>query len=147
MKIINKLKLTKFCIYLLVAVSLASCSYRPIFDLNEKYKIAGETQAQKDADLCIKEADDHLKESKKRRIVKEGGRQAVWGSVFGAIFGFLIGGDTQGLITGTVAGAGIGAVAGAGGVASEDNLTPDQMKQRLVTNCLNRQGYQVIGWE
>jgi uncharacterized protein YcfJ len=138
----------KSLITILTALSLVSCvSYRPIFDPNEKYKSAGEDQAKKDADACMKEADDYLKASKKRRIAKEGVRGAGFGAIVGGIFGFLFGGNVKGLAVGIAAGTGIGAVSGAGGVAAEDNLKPDQIKQRYTINCLGKEGYSIIGWE
>jgi hypothetical protein len=133
---------------ILTSLSLISCaSYRPIFDPNQKYKEVGDAEAQNDADLCMKEADQYLEASKKRRIVKEAGRGAVAGSIFGGIFGFLFGGNIKGLAVGVAAGAGIGAASRAGGVAAEDNLKPDRIKQRYTTNCLAKQGYEIIGWE
>ena len=138
----------KFSIVLITSLSLISCaSYRPIFDPNQKYKDVGDVQAEKDADICMKEADQYLEDSKKRRMAKEAGRGAVTGSIFGGIFGFLFGGNVKGLAVGIAAGAGIGAASGAGGVVSEDNLKPDRIKQRYTINCLARQGYDVIGWE
>ena len=138
----------KFSIVLIISLSLISCiSYRPIFDPNQKYKNVGDIQAQKDADICMKEADQYLEASKKRRIVKEAGRGAVVGSIFGGIFGFLFGGNAKSLAVGLVVGSGIGAASGAGGVAAEDNLKPDRIKQRYTTNCLSKQGYDIIGWE
>jgi len=138
----------KSFIAIITSLSLVSCiSYRPIFEPNEKYKTVGEVQAGKDADACMKEADEYLKASKKRRMAKEGARGAGFGAIIGGIFGFLFGGNVKGLATGVAAGAGVGAVSGAGGVAAEDNLKPDQIKQRYTLNCLGKQGYQVIGWE
>lgn len=135
-------------VVLTISLSLISCaSYRPIFDPNQKYNEVGEDKAQKDADLCMKEADKYLEASKKRRMAKEAGREAVAGSIFGGIFGFLFGGNAKSLAVGLAAGAGIGAASGAGGVAAEDNLKPDRIKQRYTINCLGKQGYEIIGWE
>ena len=140
--------LIKYFIILFTSISLVSCSsYRPILYPNEKYKTVGEAVAENDADLCNKEAKEYLQASKKRRMVKEAGRSAVIGSIFGGIFGFLVGGDVRGLAVGAGIGAGTGAAFGAGSVAVEDNLTPDQVKQRYVSNCMSKQGYEVIGWE
>ena len=135
-------------IIVISCLSMVSCiSYRPIFDPNQKYKTVGEKIAQADSDVCMKEADEYLKASKKRRIVKEGARGAGWGSIIGGIFGFLVGGNVKGLAVGVASGAGIGAVSSAGGVAAEDNLKPDVIKQRYVIRCLGNKGYEVIGWE
>ncbi len=141
-------KFLKSFLILSVFFSFTSCiSYRPVFDNNEKYESVGNDVAQADASVCMEEADAYLKDVKKRRALKEGARGVGWGSIFGGIFGFLVGGDTKGLVTGIAIGAGVGGVSGAGGVIAEDNLKPDEIKQRYVTNCLNRKGYGVIGWE
>lgn len=133
---------------LLLSLSLASCvSYRPIFDVNQKYQEVGKGKADNDFETCKKAADQYLSESKKRRMGKEALRGAGWGSIFGGIFGFIVGGDIKGLAGGLAVGAGAGGLSGAGGVAAEDNLKPDYIKQRYITNCLGRQGYEIIGWE
>lgn len=138
----------KFLLIISSLISLSSCiSYKPILDQNDKYFEVGEDGAKKDIDSCTQRAEVYLKEVKKDRAVREGVRGAGWGSIFGGIFGFLIGGDVKGLVTGVAVGTGVGAASGAGGVIAEDNLKPDQIKQRYVTNCLGRKGYEVIGWE
>ncbi|MFT5703049.1 MAG: putative membrane protein [Rickettsiales bacterium] len=132
----------------LIILSIASCiSYRPIFNPNDKYNEAGNIQANKEADICMEEADQYLKDLKSRRALKEGVRSAGWGSFIGGIFGFIFGGNVSGLVTGVAVGAGFGAASGAGGVLAEDNLKPDQLKQRYVTSCLNKKGYNILGWE
>ncbi|MFT6076957.1 MAG: hypothetical protein ACJATU_000149, partial [Rickettsiales bacterium] len=78
-----------FVITLLV-ISLSSCSYRPIFNPNNKYRSVGDEVAQSDADLCMEEASAYLKDSKKRRAAKETARGIGWGSIAGGVFGFLI---------------------------------------------------------
>jgi uncharacterized membrane protein len=140
-------KILKFIAITFLITSLVSCSYRPIFSPNYTYKSVGESIAQNDADICLSEASTYLKASKKRRVLKETGRGIGWGSIFGGIFGFLIGGDSVGLVKGIAVGAGAGAISGGGGVLAEDNLKPDQIKQRYVSDCLNKKGYQILGWE
>ncbi len=144
----NKIPSIRSLITLLLSFSLASClSYQPIFDVNQKYQSVGDAKAQDDFKNCKKSADQYLEASKKRRMLKEGARAAGWGSIFGGIFGFLVGGNVKSLASGITIGAGVGLASGAGGVAAEDNLQPDYIKQRYITNCLARQGYEIIGWE
>jgi outer membrane lipoprotein SlyB len=137
----------KIIVITFLTIILSACSYRPIFNPNIKYKSVGEEVAQSDADICMQEANEYLKASKKRRAAKETARGIGWGSILGGIFGFLIGGDSVGLIKGVAAGAGTGAITGGGGVLAEDTLKPDQIKQRFVSNCLSQKGYQILGWE
>ncbi|MFT6106452.1 MAG: putative membrane protein [Rickettsiales bacterium] len=137
----------KIFVITLLTISLASCSYRPIFNPNSKYRSVGDNFAQSEANICMDEAKEYLKASKRRRAAKETARGIGWGSIVGGIFGFVIGGDAVGLVKGIAVGAGTGAITGGGGVLAEDNLKPDQIKQRYVTNCLNQKGYQILGWE
>jgi hypothetical protein len=107
---------------------LLSCSYRPIFSPNTKFERVGQEQANYDADLCMDEAKDYLKASKKRRAAKEGVRGAGMGAIFGTIFGILTG-DTDAIIKSAAVGAGVGATTRAGSVLAEDKLTPGQIKR------------------
>jgi len=131
---------------ILLCFSLISCSYRPIFSPNAKFKTVGQTVANKDADKCIKEAKEYLSASKKRRAAKEGARGLGIGAIFGAIFGLLTG-DISSVAKSAAVGAGIGGVAKGGGVLAEGTITQDQIEQRYVSMCLSQKNYQIIGWE
>ncbi len=138
----------KFLIAFLTIIALTSCSsYKPILDQNSTYLQNGEETAKQDIDECTKNADAYLKQYKMRRAAKEAGRKAIIGSVIGAVTGVLFGNTVKSLATGAVIGAGIGAAAGGLGVAGEDKVSPDHIKQNYVSNCLARKGYSVIGWE
>ncbi len=137
----------KNLINILICSSLISCSYRPILDQNEKYLQTGQTAAEEDINLCTTQADEYLKQYKAQRAAKEATRKGIAGAVIGGIFGFIFGNNAKSLLTGLAFGAGVGAASGALGVAGEGKITPDQIKQRYVTNCLSRKGYSVIGWQ
>ncbi len=136
-----------FVIFLSILSLTACASYRPIFDLNEKYLAVGEAKADSDFQACRKESEDYLDKYKAERAAKEAGRNAVVGGVVGAATGLIFGnkGIKSGLI-GTAIGAGAGAAIGALSVMGEDKVKPDQVKQRYITNCLARNGYSIIGW-
>lgn len=123
-----------------------SCSYRPIFDQNEKYLYAGEEKAQSDFENCKKSAEKYLYEYKAERAAKEAGRKAVIGGVVGAASGLLFGKGIKSSLIGTAIGAGVGATIGAIGVIGEDKVKPDEMKQRYVSGCLAKKGYSIMGW-
>lgn len=77
---------------------------------------------------------------------KEAGRGAASGAIMGGIFGALTGGGLRS----AAVGAGVGAAVewrGAAGVAAEDKISPDRIKQNYVIKCLNKQQYDVIGWK
>ena len=142
------MKKLKIIITILTASALlSSCSYKPILDQNDKYFQVGKEYAQQDIDKCMADGDAYLKEYKLRRAAKEAGRKAVIGAVIGGVTGFLFGGNIRSLGMGTAIGTGVGAAVGGLGVAGEGKVSPDHIKQTYVSNCLGRQGYQVIGWE
>lgn len=138
--------LIKSIIIITLTCSVMSCSYRPIFAPNAKFKTSGEKIANQDADQCQEEAEKYLKASKKRRAVKETARGAGMGALFGVIFG-LFTGNVRGVVKSAAIGAGIGGAIKGGGVLAEDRLKPDQIKQRYISRCLSKKGYHIIGWE
>lgn len=138
----------KSSVIFLTSLSLLSCaSYDPIFNPNEKYLQAGKEQAAKDAKICKKEADDYLDQYKAKRAAKEAGRKAVIGGVVGAASGAIWGKNLKSAAIGTAIGAGVGAVVGGLSVAGEDKVKPDKIKQKYLTNCLGKKGYEILGWE
>lgn len=127
---------------------LAGCaSYRPILDENEHYLKVGDAQAQKDIDQCMTRADAYLEKYKKERMKKQVGRSAVSGAILGGLIGALSGGGVESTAGGAAIGGAAGAGSGYANEASKDQLQPDDVKQRYVTNCLRRKHYDVIGWQ
>ena len=140
------MKFMKKSISLILIFFLVACSYKPILDQNAKYISVGQEQADVDIEECTKMADDYLDKYKAERALKEAGRKSIIGAFFGAITGFILGGSGESALIGTAIGAGSGAVVGGASVAGEGKVTPDQIKQHYISNCLAREGYQVIGW-
>lgn len=123
----------------LLLVLLASCSSRPTLYPNTHYKEVGKEVAQKDIDRCMKEADEYLKGNKSKQVGKSAGVGAAIGAAWGIITGLFTGDYGRALVRGAATGGAIGGTAQA--------LSPDQIKQRFVNQCLAEQGYQVIGWD
>ena len=137
----------KYLLILLLAFQLTACSsYRPILDKNGKYLESGEDEAQRQVDLCKKQAQDALDAYKAERAAKEAGRKAVIGGVVGSALGALTGRNLRATMGSGLIGAGIGAAFGALSVVGKDKVTPDEMKQRYISKCLADKGYSVIGW-
>lgn len=132
---------------LFLILALCACSYRPILDPHGKYKEVGKAQSEEDIDQCSNEADDYLDQYKAERAAREAGRKAIIGGVVGAGSGAIFGRTMKSTLIGSAVGAGIGAALGALSVAGEDKVTPDQIKQRYMINCLGQKGYSVIGWK
>ena len=124
---------------ILLAVLVVSCASRPQLYPNEKYKAVGEKIAQKDIDVCVTEGEKYLKSSKSKQIAKSSGYGAAVGAAIGAVGGMFSGNMGRGLVRGGAMGAAGGAAAGA--------ISPDELKQRYVNQCLADKGYKVIGWD
>ncbi len=118
---------------------LGSCASKPQLYPNQKLKSVGKDEANKDVEQCISEAEDYLKSSKGKQIAKGAGAGAALGAAMGAVAGMFTGNLGRGLVRGGAIGAAGGGAAGA--------LTPDQIKQRYVNQCLAEKGYQVLGWD
>jgi hypothetical protein len=138
--------LSKLLILTIITLSISSCSYRPILDHNDKYNAVGEEKADADIKVCKKEAADYLDKYKAERVAKEAGRKAIIGSVIGTAAGLIWGGGIRSVLGGAAIGAGAGGVIGGLSEAGKGQVSPDEIKQRYMTNCLNGKGYSVIGW-
>ena len=140
--------LTTQFVFLFSALTLFSCaSYRPILDENEQYEKVGESRAEADIDQCVAKADRYLEKHSSEKTRKEMGRKALTLGAIGGVVGGLSSGNLSGAAGGALVGAGIGAGSVALGDAMKDKLSPDELKKRYVSNCLQRKNYQVIGWK
>jgi outer membrane lipoprotein SlyB len=123
----------------LILVIITSCSSNPKLYPNEKYKSVGKEVAQTDIDQCMEEAENFLESGKGKQIAKSAGKGAAITGAMGAALG---------LITGDILGsAATGAAMGAAGGAASGALSPDEIKQRYVNECLSQKGYRVLGWD
>ncbi len=127
-------------------IFLNSCSYKPVLGDNIKYQNTSLQNIDRDIENCEKKAKNHLKGLKASRVAKEGARKGILGAIFGALLGIFTG-DFGQVVKSTAVGAGVGAGVGMVSVASEGSLTKDQIKRNYVTNCLNKKGYSIIGWQ
>ena len=118
---------------------LASCASKPQLYPNEKLKSVGKEASKKDVDQCMADAENYLESSKGKQVAKGAGAGAMIGAAMGGVAGLFTGNLSRGLVRGGAIGAVGGGAAGA--------LTPDQIKQRYVNQCLADKGYQVIGWD
>jgi len=132
---------------LLTIFLLASCiSYKPVFDQNNKFISVGKEQANRDFLECKRKADIYLEDYKARRAFNESGRNMVKGGIIGGFYGLLTGKNLKYALTGASVGALMGGIYGGLSVIGEDKINPDQIKKNYITNCLNNQQYQILGW-
>lgn len=126
---------------------LASCtSYKPVFDQNNKFISVGKERANQDFLECKRKADIYLEDYKAQRAWNESRRNLVKGGIVGGVFGFLTGKNLKYTLTGASVGALMGGIYGGLSVMGEDKVNPDQIKKNYITNCLNNQQYQILGW-
>lgn len=126
--------LTTFLLFGLIA-----CASKPQLYPNEKYKAVGKDVAKDDIKQCMADSEEYLKSSKGKQVAKGAGGGAAIGAAMGAVGGLFTGNMGRGLVRGGAIGAAGGGAAGA--------ISPDQLKQRYVNQCLAEKGYQVIGWD
>lgn len=136
----------RFLVIPLLLSAIGCSSYRPIVDENEHYQQVGSTRAEADIDTCLAKAERYLETHKSDGLLKEAGRGAAGGAIVGGLIGALTG-DAKTALGGAAIGAGVGAASRATGEVAKDKLTPDDIKQRYVSNCLKRKSYVVIGWK
>lgn len=132
---------------LLAIFSLASCSsYKPIFDQNNKFISTGKEQANRDFLECKRKADIYLEDYKTQRALNESRRNMVKGGIIGGFYGLLTRKNLKYTLTGASVGALMGGIYGGLSIIGEDKVYPDQIKRNYITNCLNNQQYQILGW-
>lgn len=132
---------------LITLLFITSCtSYKPVFDQNNKFISVGKERANKDFLECKRKADIYLEDYKAQRAWNESRRNLVKGGILGGFFGFLTGKNLKYTITGASVGALMGGIYGGLSVIGEDKVNPDQIKKNYITNCLNNQQYQILGW-
>ena len=124
---------------LLIAFLLSACASKPVLYPNSTYKKRGKERAQKDIDHCMKEAEQFLESKKGKKILRQGGKGSLLGGAIGAVSG-IFSGDVA---SGALQGAAIGGTAGAGSAA----LSPDELKRAYVNRCLQKKGYNIMGWD
>ncbi len=125
--------------HLVILLVFSACASKPVLYPNKKFEAVGPDLAQKDTEACMKKADKFLKSPKAKKMLKSGGAGALLGGVVGGVAGIFSGNIAGGAAQGAAMGGAGGAVAGA--------LSPDELKQRYVNQCLRKKGYQVLGWE
>ena len=126
----------------LLLLTAACATPRPVFYPNEKLKAAGPDAAQRDVNECLAQSKEYIKTSNLKPIVRKTG----WGAATGAAMGAVLG-----LITGDIgraasSGAAVGGVGGAMGGAYE-NSKPDSITRAFTERCLAEKGYSTLGWK
>ena len=96
--------------------------------------------------LKSKKSADYLDKYKAERVSKEAGRKAIIGSVIGTAASLIWGGGVRSVLGGALIGAGAGGAIGGLSEAGKGSVSPDEIKQRYMSNCLMKKGYSVTGW-
>jgi hypothetical protein len=128
---------------LAIACGCAS-TQRPVLYPNGTLARAGQAQAERDTDDCLRMAENHgLSPTGNTRVVRRGAEGAAVGAAAGAAGAAVYGRDVgRAAGTGAAAGAAAGAVRG-----SFEAVEPNPTYRRFVQRCLRDRGYDVIGWQ
>ncbi len=126
----------------ILLLSAACATPRPVFYPNEKLKASGPDAAQLDVDECLAQSKNYIKTNNLKPIARKTG----WGAATGAAMGTVLG-----LITGDIGraatqGAAVGGVGGAMGGVYE-NSKPDGLTRAFTERCLAEKGYSTLGWK
>lgn len=124
---------------LLLLLLIVGCASKPTLYPNSHYKSVGKDKAEAAIKQCMKDSEVYLQNSKAKKVGKSAGVGAAIGATWGAVTGLFTGDYGRAMVRGATVGGAVGATSGA--------LSPDQIKQRYVNQCLAEQGFQVIGWD
>jgi outer membrane lipoprotein SlyB len=126
-----------------VASSLACAAKRPVLAPNAQLEAVGAGAAQQDIDDCLQKA------AAAEHAANSGGQVAgstAVGAAAGAAVGAAVGAITGRAGTGAAMGAAGGGTGGLlRGIFGSRDLDPRQ--RRLVEQCLQEKGYEVINWQ
>ena len=138
-----KLAFTGVVATLIVAFFLSACApKRPVLYPNDHFNAVGEEVAQRDIDECLRLAADRDLESKPG---KEVATSTAKGAAVGTAMGVAIGAVTGNLGRAAAAGAAGGGAGGClGGLFHARD--PDPLVRNFVEKCLQKKGYEPIGW-
>ncbi|MEE9413363.1 MAG: glycine zipper family protein [Methylococcales bacterium] len=134
----------QICIVLMI-LAMAGCTNRPVLYPNKQFEQNGRQAADNAIDECkvlASESGISNVQYKSKRTATHGAKGAALGAVSGAIGGAISGGVGIGAVIGAASGAAVGIVSG---LISSDYASPNY--QQFVNSCLQKRGYDVVGWE
>ncbi len=135
----------KKVVFCLLILSLMACSEsRPKFYPNAKLNKVGMGQAEQDTNECMSLADTYVP---KKSMAGEAAKRGLIGGAVGAGTG-AVGGTIMKAKVGraTGAGAAIGTMLGVGSGIYETSGHSQDYKS-FVERCLQKKGYETIGWD
>lgn len=136
----------KYLISILSLMTLVSCASTkaPQFYPNAHLQSVGSERAREDREYCMSLADEYVEDKGRYNdMAKDTAVGAVGGAAAGAVGGAILGGSVGRT---TAAGAAAGAViAIVRGLFEMSEQSPSY--QRFVEYCLQKRGYEIVGWE
>lgn len=109
---------------------------------NEKAARTSSFQSNQDIQRCMAMADEYIKEPNKYASIA---KQGLIGGAVGAGTGAVAGTITGNAGRGTGAGAAVGGMIGVlKGLSEMNERSPSY--ERFVEHCLQKQGYEIVGW-
>ena len=130
-------------VLLLLQLGCASTKMPQLYP-NAHLETVGSDRAKKDRSLCMSLADEYVEDaSKYNDLAKDAAIGSVGGAAAGAVGGAILGGNVGRT---TAAGAAAGAVVVlVRGLFELSEHSPSY--QRFVEYCLQKRGYEIVGWE
>jgi len=130
-------------VVLAMVFSMSACSMkRPVLYPNKHLDKVGKEAAQADIDECMRLASEHGADSKTgEKVATRTVAGAAIGAATGAAIGAVLGHAGRGAATGA-AGGGVGGLM-TGLFSSRE---PDPVFRSFVEKCLQKKGYEPVGW-
>ena len=134
---------TPAVVALVAALFLSACAAkRPVLYPNDHLDAVGKEAAQRDIDACLRlAADQDLKSNPEKEVATSTAKGAAVGTAVGVAIGAVTGNLGRSAAAGAAGGGTGGCLSGL--FRSRD---PDPLVRRFVEKCLQKKGYEPIGW-
>ena len=145
-----KVNLYKLALGFLFALGMSGCAATqklttpktPDLYPNQKLRVTPAAQADADTRNCMTMANDYIKEPAKwQKMLEPTLKGAAVGAAAGAVGGATVGAAGPGTGVGAAVGGTLGILKG---LSDLNERSPSY--ERFVEHCLQKQGYEVIGW-
>ena len=130
------------CLTVVTQLLIGCGAKRPVLYPNDHLKQAGQEQAHKDIEDCVRLANDYKAGGNKaKEVATDTAKAGFVAAATGAVIGALTGNVGQATAIGAAGAA--TATMGSGIVRSGE---PDAIFMQFVDQCLREKGYQPLGW-
>jgi len=131
-------------VVIVLALTLIGCgaNKRPVLYPNNRLKMVGNAQGERDVDECMQTAETYVKKNQDSKVAEGAVKGGAVGAATGAAVGAVTGNFGRGLAAGAAGGAAGGATHGLFKAAE-----PSPVYKNFVNRCLKEKGYEAMGWQ